>query len=624
MSHVDPVVELSHDPKNWSIYSLLSAWAERTPRAIAIAAPGRAPLTYGRLCLQLEDAVANLNAMGLGRNDRVALVLPQGPEMAVAFLAVAAGATCAPLNPSYRANEFDFFLADLYAQALMIQSGVDSPARAIAQVRGLPVIELSPVYEAEAGSFTLTGERRPRPTQSGFAQPGDAALVLHTSGTTARPKIVRLTHTNICTSAHHMRVALELVESDRCLNVSPFFHVQGLLVSLLTSLVAGASCVCTSGFSPTAFFAAMAAFRPTWYTAAPTAHQAILSSAAQHHETIVGCPLRFIRSAAAAMPPQVMQELEQVFHAPVIESYGMTEAASQITSNPLPPGQRKPGSVGRAAGPEVAIMDEGGHLLPPGAAGEIVIRGANVIQAYEDNPTANISSFTESWLRTGDQGLLDSDGYLFITGRLKELINRGGEKISPREVEEVLMDHPAVAQVVSFAIPHAQLGEEVAAAVVLGESGSATERAIRAFAATRLADFKVPSRVLFVDEIPKGPTGKLQRIGLAETLGITASNQHRREPRQTTAEYVAPRTLVESALVTIWAEVLGLDHVGIHDPFLDLGGDSILGSQIVARVYDRFQVELPPGSLLGTPTVAAMADAILREQVALATPEDGS
>jgi acyl-CoA synthetase (AMP-forming)/AMP-acid ligase II len=201
MSHVDPMVESSHDPKNWGIYSLLSAWAERTPRAIAIAAPGRAPLTYGRLCLQLEDAVANLNAMGLGCNDRLALVLPQGLEMAVAFLAVAAGATCAPLNPSYRANEFDFFLADLHAQALMIQSGVDSPARAIAQVRGLPVIELSPVYEAEAGSFTLTGERRPRPTQSGFAQPGDAALVLHTSGTTARPKIVRLTHTNICTSS---------------------------------------------------------------------------------------------------------------------------------------------------------------------------------------------------------------------------------------------------------------------------------------------------------------------------------------------------------------------------------------------------------------------------------------
>ena len=318
-----------------------------------------------------------------------------------------------------------------------------------------------------------------------------------------------------------------------------------------------------------------------------------------------------------------MKELEQVFHAPVIESYGMTEAASQITSNPLPPGQRKPGSVGRAAGPEVAIMDEGGHLLPPGAAGEIVIRGANVIQAYEDNPAANISSFTEGWLRTGDQGLLDPDGYLFITGRLKELINRGGEKISPREVEEVLMDHPAVAQVVTFAVPHAQLGEEVAAAVVLGESGSATEREIRAFAATRLADFKVPSRVLFVDEIPKGPTGKLQRIGLAETLGITASHQHHREPRQTTAEYVAPRTPVESALATIWAEVLGLDHVGIHDSFLDLGGDSLQASQIVARVYDRFQVELFPGFFLGTPTVAAMADVILREQGALATPEDG-
>jgi acyl-CoA synthetase (AMP-forming)/AMP-acid ligase II/acyl carrier protein len=622
MSHAYPGIGFSHETQNLDIYSLLSAQAERIPSALAIAAPGRAPLTYSGLRLQIEEAVAKLNTMGLGRDDRVALVLPQGPEMAMAFLVVAAGATCAPLNPAYRANEFDFFLADLHAQALIIQSGMDSPARPIARARGLPIIELWPMYEAEAGRFTLTGERRPRPPQSGFAHPGDVALVIHTSGTTSRPKLVRLTQTNICTSAHNMRVALELVEGDRSLNVSPFFHVQGLLVSLLTSLVAGASCVCTSDFSPTAFFAAMAEFRPTWYTAVPTVHQAILASAAQHREIIAGCPLRFIRSAAAPLPPQAMKDLEQVFHTPVIESYGMTEAASQITSNPLPPDQRKPGSVGRAVGPEVAVMDEAGHVLPPGAAGEIVIRGANVIQHYENNPTANLSSFTGSWFRTGDQGILDPDGYLFITGRLKELINRGGEKISPREVEEVLMEHPAVAQVVTFPVPHTHLGEDVAAAVVLGAGGSTTEPEIRAFAATRLADFKVPSRVLFVDKIPTGPTGKLQRLELAETFGIVASNQHHGEPRQTVGGDVAPRTPVERALADIWAEVLGLDHIGIHDSFLDLGGHSLLASQIVARVYDRFQAELSPGVLLATPTVAAMADVILREQVALATAED--
>jgi acyl-CoA synthetase (AMP-forming)/AMP-acid ligase II len=607
MSHADPAVDFSHDLKHWSIYPLLSAWAERSPSAVAIVAPGRAPLTYGRLGLQIADTVATLNAMGLGRNDRVALVLPQGPEMTLAFLAVAAGAACVPLNPAYRANEFDFLLADLHAKAVVMQSGVDSPARAITQARGLPILELSPVYEAEAGSFTLSGERRPPPTQHGFAHPGDVALVLHTSGTTAQPKIVPLTQTNICMSAHNHIRTLALVERDRCLNVMPLFHIHGLISAVLASLVAGASVVCAPGFSTPDFFAWMEEFCPTWYTAAPTIHQAVLAGAAPRREMLQRHPLRFVRSAAAALPPQVMQELEQVFNAPVIESYGMTEAAAQITSNPLPPGQRKPGSVGRPAGPEVAIMDEAGHLLPPGAAGEIVIRGANVIQAYEDNPTANMSAFTEGWFRTGDQGRLDPEGYLFITGRLKELINRGGEKISPREVEEVLIDHPAVAQVVAFAVPHAQLGEEVAAAVVLGEGGAATGWEIRAFAATRLADFKVPSRVLVVDEIPHGPTGKLQRIGLAETLGITASNQRHRELRQTTAEYVAPRTPVERALATIWAEVLGLDQVGIHDNFFELGVTSIRGTMLINKLQEHLKESISTVALFDAPTVAALA-----------------
>ncbi len=220
------------------------------------------------------------------------------------------------------------------------------------------------------------------------------------------------------------------------------------------------------------------------------------------------------------MPPQVIAELETVFTAPLIESYGMTEAAHQMASNPLPPAKRIPGSVGIAAGPEVAIMDEGGNLLPAGAIGEIVIRGENVTKGYENNPKANAEAFTHGWFRTGDQGTLTDDGYLTLTGRLKEIINRGGEKISPREVDEVLMDHPAVAQVVCFGIPHEKLGEEVGAAVVLREGKTATEKELREYVATRLADFKVPRKVLLMDEIPKGATGKLQRIGLAKKLGL--------------------------------------------------------------------------------------------------------
>jgi acyl-CoA synthetase (AMP-forming)/AMP-acid ligase II len=300
----------------------------------------------------------------------------------------------------------------------------------------------------------------------------------------------------------------------------PLFHIHGLIGSVLSTLCAGGSVFCTPGFNALKFFAMMDEAKPTWYTAVPTMHQAILSRAANNREIIARHPLRFIRSSSSSLPPQVLAELEQVFNAPVLESYGMTEASHQMTSNPLPPRPHKPGTVGVAAGPEVGIMSEEGKLLGPNATGEVVIRGLNVTNGYENNPKANAEGFTHGWFRTGDQGVLDAEGYLSITGRLKEIINRGGEKISPREVDEVLMDHPAVQQVVTFAMPHAKLGEDVAAAVVLREGKSANEKEIREFAAKRLADFKVPRKILILEEIPKGATGKLQRIGLAQKLGL--------------------------------------------------------------------------------------------------------
>jgi acyl-CoA synthetase (AMP-forming)/AMP-acid ligase II len=300
----------------------------------------------------------------------------------------------------------------------------------------------------------------------------------------------------------------------------PLFHIHGLIAATLSSLNAGASVVCTPGFNALTFFAQLTEFRPTWYTAVPTMHQAILGRAARNADAIAGARLRFIRSSSASLPPQVMTELEATFGVPLIEAYGMTEAAHQMASNPLPPRPRYAGSVGIAAGPEVAIMDEQGALLPAGSVGEVVIRGPNVTPGYRNNPQANASAFTNGWFRTGDQGVLDEAGYLRLTGRLKEIINRGGEKISPREVDEVILDHPAVAQVVTFAVPHPKLGEDVAAAVVLKEGQALTERELQQFVGQRLADMKVPRKVLFVAEIPKGATGKLQRIGLAAKLGL--------------------------------------------------------------------------------------------------------
>jgi acyl-CoA synthetase (AMP-forming)/AMP-acid ligase II len=500
---------------NATLNALLTSGAASAP---AIRALGRPALSYAGLRDLAAATIARLNGIGIGRNDRVAIVLPNGPEMAAAFIAIGAGATTAPLNPSYRADEFSFYLTDLKAKALVVQKGVATEARDVAAKLGVAVLELVP--GEHAGSFTLEGGSPAKAVQPGAAEAGDIALVLHTSGTTARPKIVPLSQANICASARHIGATLALSPADACLNIMPLFHIHGLIAAVLSSLGAGGAVICTPGFDALRFFRLLDEERPSWYTAVPTMHQTILTRADRNAEIIARAKLRFIRSSSASLPGPVMEQLEAVFGCPLVESYGMTEASHQMASNPLA-GPRKPGSVGRAAGPEVAIMDDDGIILPQGEIGEVVIRGPNVTAGYEANPDANAKAFTHGWFRTGDQGAFDTEGYLTLTGRLKELINRGGEKVSPLEVDGVLSAHPAVAQALTFAMPHAKLGEEVAAAVVLREGAVCTERELRDFVAQQLADFKVPRKVVFLPEIPKGATGKLMRIGLAEKLGLT-------------------------------------------------------------------------------------------------------
>jgi acyl-CoA synthetase (AMP-forming)/AMP-acid ligase II len=503
---------------NHTLMDLLATGADDAP---ALTAPGRPALTHGALRALARRTVASLNTLGAGRNDRVAIVLANGPEMAACFLSAACGVTTAPLNPAYRADEFEFYLSDLRARLLVVEHDSTSPAIEVAQRLGVRIVDLHPGQTA--GDFTLRardGQPCAPAERPGPAEPDDTAMVLHTSGTTSRPKIVPLSQRNLCASAGHIARTLAFTPADRGLNVMPLFHIHGLIAGVLAPVSAGSSVCCTPGFNALKFFAWMDEAAPTWYTAVPTMHQAILSRAPKNLDVIRRHRLRFIRSSSSSIPPQVIRELEEVFGAPLVESYGMTEATHQMASNPLPPAVRKPGTVGLPAGPEIAIMGEDGTLLPRGGVGEIVIRGPNVTAGYENNPKANAEAFVNGWFRTGDQGTMDAEGYLSLTGRLKEIINRGGEKISPREVDEVLMDHPAVSQVVCFAIPHAKLGEEVGAVVVLRESAQVTERELQAFVAQRLADFKVPAKVLFLDEIPKGATGKLQRIGLAARLGL--------------------------------------------------------------------------------------------------------
>ncbi len=501
-----------------TLKQLLAAHPDAAP---AIGAPSKTWLSYGGLRSLSEEVRSQLRAAGVGPRDRVAIVLPNGASMATAFVTVAQSATTAPLNPSYREDEYAFYLEDLKAKAIVLEAGYDGPALAAAQRAGLTILWLHEDVDT-AGKIWLDPEGDTAPAEDGEPGPDDVALILHTSGTTSRPKIVPLLQSNVTASAQHIADSLTLVSEDRCMNVMPLFHIHGLLAAVAASLSAGASIWCSTGFNALNFFGNMKEARPTWYTAVPTMHQAILSRAARNADVIRDVPLRFLRSSSASLPGQVMEQLVETFKAPVIEAYGMTEAAHQMCCNPLD--RQKPGAVGVAAGPEVRIAHETENHLIDGT-GEVVISGPNVTPGYESNPEANAKNFFEvdgqRWFRTGDQGALDEDGFLHLTGRLKEIINRGGEKVSPLEVDGVLMDHPAIQQCVSFALPHPKLGEEVAAAVVLRDGHEATEREIRDFAAERMADFKVPRKVVILDEIPKGATGKMQRIGMAEKLGLT-------------------------------------------------------------------------------------------------------
>lgn len=600
-----------------TLYELLARRAQESPKAPAILAPARPGLSYRHLLAQVDGLAGQLGSLGIGRDDRVAIVLPNGPEMALAFLGVAVGATAAPLNPGYGPDEFSYYLSDLRARALIVPVGSNSPAISIAQGRRIPLLELEYDPAAHGGGVALRGIPRsplPGPVR---ARPDDVALVLHTSGTTSRPKMVPLTQQNLTVSACNIRACLELGPGDRCLNVMPLFHIHGLMAAVLASLAGGGSVVCAPGFDAARFGEWLAEFRPTWYTAVPTMHQAVLARAAARPELPVGHSLRFIRSCSSALLPQVMADLERVFQVPVLEAYGMTEASHQMASNPLPPRARKPGSVGLPTGVEIRIMDERGGFLAPGSPGEVVLRGPTITQGYAENQEANVRAFTEGWFHTGDQGHLDEEGYLFLTGRLKEMINRGGEKISPREVDEVLLDHPAVAQALTFAMPDALLGEEVAA-IVVAHDRAVTEGDLRRFAASRLAYFKVPRRILFLQEIPKGPTGKPQRIGLAARLGMKSEP----ESADDSAEWVSPRTETENAIAARWCEILKLPQVSVARRFADLGGTSIQALQLVGQLREALGIDLTLVELSDTPTIADQAVLVDAKRQSRGAPHD--
>ncbi|HWB84097.1 MAG TPA: AMP-binding protein [Bryobacteraceae bacterium] len=501
---------------------ILNLVAARDPRAPVLHAPGRRPLDGAGCLEQVERTVRALRQRGARPESRVAVVLPNGPELAVSFLAVSAAATFAPLNPQYPVQEFLFYLKDLGANVLITEEGFCPAAETAAAELGLPIWRLQPQPEQVAGRFLLDGPSIYAPvTASESVHRESIAMLLHSSGTTARPKLIPLTQANLCASAKNIARTLQLGERDLCLNVMPLFHIHGLIGALLSSVASGAAVFATPGFNAFRFTRWMKESGATWTSAVPSMYQALLARVGEQGSEDL-CQFRFLRTGSSHIPAPVWQELESIFDCPVLNTYGMTEASHQMASNLLPPRIRKIGTVGPATGPEIAVMGEDGSLLPAGCAGEVVIRGETVTRGYLSPPSARETAFRNGWFRTGDEGRLDNDGYLTLIGRLKEMINVAGEKVAPAEVDEILLQHPAVGQASAFGVPCSTMGERVYAAVVL--RGAADERELRRFVRDRLAKFKVPEKILIVDEIPKGATGKVQRVSLAARLGVAPAN----------------------------------------------------------------------------------------------------
>ena len=473
-------------------------------------------LSYGEFKIFNEKISRQLAATNIINSDRAAIVLPNGPLMASSFLSISSYMSAAPLNPSYKQEEFEFYLDDLKPKFLLVEPNSKSLAVIAAKNLNIPVFEMKISDNQPLGTFELFDK------ETDYKNPNDydEALVLHTSGTTSRPKIVPLSNLNIFTSAVNISKSLKLTADDHCLNIMPLFHIHGLIAVLSASAKVGASVCASNGFNALKFLDLAETQNITWYSGVPTMHQAILLRAQKNSDKAKKLNLRFIRSSSASLPPAIFEQLNDTFQTPVIEAYGMTEATHQMASNPLPPAIQKPGLVGMPAGPEICIMNDKNEKLSQGEIGEICIKGDNVTNGYENNPEANKQSFVNDWFRTGDEGFFDEDGYLKISGRLKEIINKGGEKISPLEVDNILMDFLPIDQALCFGYKDKMLGEDIAVAIKLKENKSCTEDDIKSYANEKLAKFKIPKKIFIVEDIPKGATGKLQRIGLAKKFGL--------------------------------------------------------------------------------------------------------
>ena len=586
-----------------TVHELLAERARLDPAAPALVALDREPLRFGALVALLAEISDELARLGLGRGDRVATLAPPGPETAVAVLAVTGRATCAPLDPRLTPAESEAALRQTGAAALL-GPDEDSAGRDAARELGVPYIAWCAPPGAPAGAIGLSADRALGAGRHKRARPGDVALLLRTSGTSAAPRLVPIEHRTLVARGQKTVRMLGLRPDDRCLGLMPFCYAHGLHSGLIGPLAGGGSVVCPPDLGRAAFEACVTGLEPTWYTAGATHQAAIAGWLRERPEAVAGHRLRFVRSSAAPLDAGARDELERVLGVPVVQAYGTSETGP-AAANP-PEGPRKDGSVGRSPDDDVAVMDGSGALLGPGAEGEVVVRGPTVFSGYLDDPEATRTALRDGWFRTGDLGSMDADGYLTLSGRMKDIINRGGEKVSPLEIDRRLLEHPQVEEALTFGVPHPRLGEDVAVAVRPRADAQVDEAELRRFLLERLTTFKVPRRIVFVDEIPKGPTGKPSRVLAAERFAGNGASHSGAEPPGG-----AP---LERTLAELWSAALGRDGVGPEDDFFQLGGDSLSAVELLRAVERELHVRLPLASLIELPTVRAMARGLERPE----------
>lgn len=587
------------------VRSVFRDLATRIGDSEAILAPEREPLTYSKLESQIAAVKESLNSRGIGRGDRVVVVLPNGPEIAVSFLAITACAIFVPLNPAYTEDEFRRYLSRLKPKAVIVPSASATSMRGAAKSLSVMTLELGVDPTSPAGCFELAGGTPSSCGDASWNTADDVGLILHTSGTTARQKLVPVRQRHYLAYARAMRDFFRLDSSDRCFALNPMFHGSGIRGSLLVPLVNGSSVVCLPKTDVSSFYRYLELYRPTWYVAAYTIQNAILEESASHRSAIERSCLRFIRCSSGWLDPRIQEGLERTFRAPVIQQYSASETGA-ITCNPLPPAERKNGSAGVPVVNEVKILGSDGSFLSTGEEGEIVVRGPSVFDGYLDDPEANEAAFVDGWYRTGDLGRFDADGFLTISGRVKDVINRGGEKIAPTEVEAVLSEHTAVQQVRVIGVSHPSLGEEVVAAVVLRRGAAVDETELARFAREKLSDFKVPRRIFFFAAFPLTSTAKVDTKAL-----VRACEERRRSPSSDVAA-----TSLERKLTLLWQRVLGCDRIGPNDDFFLAGGDSLKAEEMLLQVSTELGFDLPGDAVYGdASTIAGMADLLSTDPV---------